>query len=121
MQELHPIEINKIGVSCPYPAWEVPIDVRLTVLPEHRCAYLPDRVAQSRAFWAERMAPEVYHALMDAGFRRSGKLVYQPVCRGCRQCLPIRVPLATFQPSKSQRRSVRKNADLVVSKGALEV
>ena len=117
MQELHPIEINKIGVSCPYPAWEVPINVPLTVLPEHRCAYLPDRVAQSRAFWAERMAPDVYHALMDAGFRRSGKLIYQPVCRGCRACMPIRVPLARFKASKSQRRCLRRNADLTLSIG----
>lgn len=95
------------------------MQVRLTVLPEHRCSYLPDRAAQSRAFWAERISGETYHALMDAGFRRSGKLIYQPVCRGCRACLPIRVPLAKFTPSKSQRRAERKNADLTVSVGAL--
>lgn len=106
--------------SCPYPAWEPPINVRLMVLPEHRCSYLPDRVAQSRAFWAERMAPSVYHALMNAGFRRSGKLVYQPICRGCRKCLPLRVPVAAFNPSKSQRRCLRRNADLVVGKDSLE-
>jgi arginine-tRNA-protein transferase len=112
MQELHSSDKHAAAGSCPYPAWEVPIDVRLTVLPEHRCAYLPEKVAQSRAFWAERMDPEVYHALMDAGFRRSGKLIYQPVCRGCRQCMPIRVPVAEFKASKSQRRCARKNADL---------
>lgn len=105
------------GASCPYPAWEVPVRVRLTVLPEHRCSYLPDRVAQSRAFWAERVDGEAYHALMDAGFRRSGKLVYQPICRGCRECLPIRVPIATFQPSKSQQRTRKRNSDVTVEIG----
>lgn len=112
-----PLETGAVGASCPYPAWKVPINVRLTVLPEHRCTYLPDRVAQSRAFWAERIPPEIYHDLMNAGFRRSGKLIYQPVCRGCRECLPIRVPLAAFKPSKSQRRSAGKNADLAMSIG----
>ena len=108
------------GESCPYPAWEPPISVRLTVLPEHRCTYQPEKVAQSRAFWAERMPASVYHALMDAGFRRSGKLVYQPICRGCRDCLPIRVLVEQFKPSKSQRRCARRNADLQVTCGPLE-
>ena len=73
---------------------------------------------QSRAFWAERMAPHTYHALMNSGFRRSGKLVYQPMCRSCRQCLPIRVPLSTFQPNKSQRRCARRNTDLTLAIGS---
>jgi arginine-tRNA-protein transferase len=77
-------------------------------------------VAQSRAFWAEKMPGEVYHALMEAGFRRSGQLVYQPICRGCRECLPIRVPVDKFSPSKSQRRCYRQNQDLSVSVGSLQ-
>jgi arginine-tRNA-protein transferase len=52
---------------------------------------------------------------MDAGFRRSGRLFYQPICRGCRACTPIRVPVARFAPSKSQRRCLRKNADLSIT------
>jgi arginine-tRNA-protein transferase len=52
---------------------------------------------------------------MDAGFRRSGKVIYQPVCPGCRDCVPIRVPVDRFTPSKSQRRVWRKNDDLAVT------
>jgi arginine-tRNA-protein transferase len=52
---------------------------------------------------------------MDAGFRRSGKLLYQPACQGCRACQPIRVPVERFKPSKSQRRCIRRNADLRVT------
>ncbi len=106
--------------SCPYPAWEPPRGIRLTLLAEHQCQYLPDHVAQMRAFWADQMPGMVYHRLMDAGFRRSGGLVYQPVCKGCRACLPIRVPLATFKPSKSQRRCARRNADLNLTIGPLQ-
>ncbi|HZL37461.1 MAG TPA: arginyltransferase [Tepidisphaeraceae bacterium] len=106
-----------MGAACPYPAWHPPMPVQLTVLPEHPCPYLPGRVARSRALWAEQISGPAYHALMDAGFRRSGKLVYQPVCAGCRQCLPIRVPVNEFQPGKSQRRCARRNSDLTVSVG----
>src|SRR5947207_5225999 len=98
-----------------WPALPPPRNIPLTTLAEHACPYLPDRTARNRAFLCERMPPELYHELMDAGFRRSGMLIYQPVCRGCRACQPIRVPVATFTPSKSQRRAWRRNADLLVS------
>ncbi len=55
---------------------------------------------------------------MDANFRRSGRVVYQPICGGCRACRQIRVPVATFCPNKSQRRCWRSNGDLIVTRGA---
>lgn len=58
-----------------------------------------------------------YHQFMDAGFRRSGHVLYQPACRDCRACVPLRVPVAGFVPNSSQRRCYRKNADLVVDVG----
>lgn len=103
--------------SSPYPNLPPPVDVRLVTLPPHDCSYLPGRAATSRAFYADRLAPELYHDFMDAGFRRSGKIVYQPICQGCRRCLPLRVLVNEFQPGKSQRRCTRRNADLVISQG----
>ena len=100
-----------------YPALPPPLRLSLQVLAEHDCAYLPGRRSRIRAFMAGRMSGEVYHQLMDAGFRRSGRMVYQPVCPGCRTCVPLRVPVATFRPGKSQRRCWRKNQDLTVVAG----
>jgi len=100
-----------------WPAIPAPQRVRLSVLPEHPCPYLPQRTAQSRGLWADQMPAEGYRAFMDAGFRRSGKVIYQPICAGCRACQPIRVPVARFRPSKSQRRCYRRNADLAVCIG----
>ena len=77
-------------------------------------------MARNRGFLANRMRPELYHQLMDAGFRRSGTFFYQPICAGCRACEPIRVPVATFTPSKSQRRVWRKNQDLIITVGPPE-
>ena len=53
-----------------------------------------------------------YQAFMDASFRRSGSVIYQPVCDGCRACESIRVRVSEYRPNKSQRRCLRKNADL---------
>ncbi|MEZ6184869.1 MAG: arginyltransferase [Planctomycetota bacterium] len=83
------------------------------------CAYLPDRE------WALRMrlAPRddaVYRRLLETCHRRSGNVVYAPVCQGCRACRPIRVPVDAFRPTKSQRRCLRKNGDLVLEVGPPE-
>jgi leucyl-tRNA---protein transferase len=94
-----------------------PVEVRLVNTGEHPCPYIPGRVASNRAFLAERIDPGIYHAFMDAGFRRSGRVVYQPSCASCRACVPIRVPVNTFRPSKSQRRCARRNDDLSLDVG----
>jgi len=67
------------------------------------------------ALLAEGIKPETYQAFLDTGFRRSGRMIYRPACVGCSACVSIRVPVATFKPSDSQRRSVRRNLDLVIS------
>ena len=101
--------------TCAYPSHPPPLTVPLTVLPEHACPYLPDRAARLRGFLCDAMDGGVYHAFMNRGFRRSGRFFYQPVCRGCRECQPIRVATAAFVPSKSQRRAWRRNADVAVT------
>ncbi|MCO5167296.1 MAG: arginyltransferase [Planctomycetes bacterium] len=83
------------------------------------CAYLEDRS------WALEMQPAprsdaAYRALLETHHRRSGWTVYRPVCRGCRACVPLRVPVDAFTPSKSQRRAARRNADVAVEVGPLE-
>lgn len=78
----------------------------------HPCPYLPGRHAAERAFLAESLDPEAYHELMDRGFRRNGTLFYATDCEGCRRCVPLRVPVDEFTPSRSQRRVLKKNADV---------
>jgi arginine-tRNA-protein transferase len=89
----------------------------LVTLPAEECPYLPGLVSQYRAFAAAQIDPEAYHELMNAGFRRSGRMVYQPICGGCAACVPIRVPVENFEASKSQRRCFRRNADLKITVG----
>jgi len=95
-----------------YPAIPPPLKAELPVFPDESCPYLPGRFSRYRAFHAAQLAPSTYHQLMDAGFRRSGEIFYQPTCRGCRECIPLRVPVGTFEASRSQRRVLRRNADL---------
>ena len=101
--------------TAPSSALPPPVSVPLVVVPEHQCPYLPGRLAQTRAFASSSIPGDLYHQFMDANFRRSGTVFYQPVCRDCRACMQIRVPIERFVASKSQRRTARKNADLSVT------
>lgn len=79
---------------------------------DHPCPYLPNRTASALYWLGGAPTPTKYQDLMDAGFRRSGDVVYRPACRGCSACVPLRVPVARFVPSRSQRRALRRNTDV---------
>ena len=53
--------------SCPYPSHAPPVKVRLTVMPDQPCAYLPGRIATSRAQDADRTHSEIQAWLRDLG------------------------------------------------------
>lgn len=88
---------------------------RLLLGQEHPCGYLPGQTARSLFVDPElRIDRARYQALLELGFRRSGKLAYRPACAACSACHPARVPVAEFRPGRSQRRCQQRNADLGV-------
>lgn len=81
--------------------------------PEHECNYLPNQKAIT--LFADpdaQLSNQIYSQLAVYGFRRSGQHIYRPSCMNCKACIPVRVPVATFKPGKSQRRVSSKNRDL---------
>lgn len=79
------------------------------------CSYLPAR--QARSLFIDPLAAidgPRYQWLLEQGFRRSGRFVYRPACRGCRACVPVRIPVADFIPDRAQRRNRRQNEDIDV-------
>lgn len=55
-----------------------------------------------------------YDRLAKAGFRRSGFEAYQQACPHCFACIPTRIRVTDFSPSKSMRRIAKINKDVTV-------
>ncbi len=81
---------------------------------ESRCSYLPRQSATMVYRLAIRLSATRYDALLSRGWRRFGRTLFRPVCSGCQACQSLRVIVPEFQPSKSHRRTLRKNSDVEV-------
>lgn len=90
-------------------------DLRLFHTGQHDCGYWPERQARDLVLDPrDPRLPQWYALALGWGFRRSGDIVYRPHCAACRACTPVRIPVAAFSPDRSQRRCLRRNADLVM-------
>jgi arginine-tRNA-protein transferase len=58
-------------------------------------------------------AAELNNILTHGGFRRSQSIAYRPACEGCRSCVSVRVLSHDFRPTRSMRRIIKRNADIV--------
>ncbi len=94
-----------------YPAAKLPKYFYRTA--SQPCPYLSGRM--ERNIFAELDGHEVaaaYDVLARHGFRRSHRIVYRPDCIDCEACVPVRVRVADYAPSRSMRRVLRVNADI---------
>ena len=57
-------------------------------------------------------AQKLNDGLSQQGFRRSQNVLYRPSCESCSACLSARIDVSAFQPTKSQRRVIKRNAHL---------
>lgn len=90
--------------------------IQFYVTVPYPCSYLAERQAQSLIATPQHLInAQHYSELIHHGFRRSGKFVYRPHCEGCRACVSVRLPVNSFQASRSQKRAFKQHQGLDVS------
>ncbi|HXL67167.1 MAG TPA: arginyltransferase [Xanthobacteraceae bacterium] len=85
------------------------------------CPYLPGR--QERKVFTHLVgerAAEVNDVLTQGGFRRSQSIAYRPACEACRACVSVRVLTQEFEPSRTFRRVLAVNDDLIGHAGSAQ-
>ena len=89
------------------------IELRLFQSTPHPCGYWPLRTARDLVIDPDDPRLEkLYPHGLGWGFRRSGNLLYRPQCPDCQACVPVRIDAERFIPNRSQRRCLKRNADL---------
>ncbi len=91
----------------------LPLAPQFYVTAPQPCPYLDGRMERKlfTALQGEH-AQKLNDTLSKQGFRRSQNVLYRPSCAECSACLSARVRVADFAPSRTQRRLIRRNADL---------
>lgn len=86
------------------------------VTTEYPCGYLAGYSARSLAVIpAHLIDTRAYSELVRMGFRRSGYYTYRPHCDHCQACVPVRLRIKDFTPSRSQRRAWKQHQELEVN------
>ncbi len=82
------------------------------VEPERACSYLPAARAQLETLFLGDVTPAELEAFLERGWRRFGPAYFRPRCAACAECVSLRIPVARFEPTTSQRRAARRAARL---------
>ena len=91
----------------------LPIAPQFYVTAPQPCPYLEGRF-ERKLFTALQgdSAERLNDALSKQGFRRSQNVLYRSSCAECTACLSARIRVADFEPSRSQRRTIKRNGYL---------
>ncbi|NJD55127.1 MAG: arginyltransferase [Nitrospirae bacterium] len=79
------------------------------------CPYMHDgRIAAVEYMLPSEDDVRTFHEYLSRGYRRIDSLFYRNCCEGCSSCIPIRLAVADFTASRSQKRTLRENEDIEV-------
>ena len=91
----------------------LPLAPQFYVTAPQPCPYLPGRMERKLfTALAGDHAEILNDALSKQGFRRSQGVLYRPSCADCAACLSARIDVSRFEPSRTQRRILKRNATL---------
>lgn len=91
----------------------LPVAPQFYVTAPQPCPYLEGR-QERKLFTALQgdQADRLNDALSHQGFRRSQNVLYRPSCAECSACMSARIRVADFEPNRTQRKVMSRNADL---------
>jgi len=78
------------------------------------CPYIPGQIARlPMRLPARRLERDELAVRLRQGDRRQGALLYRPRCPLCNACEPIRLQVADYLPTRTQRRILRRGDQVI--------
>jgi arginine-tRNA-protein transferase len=91
----------------------LPLAPQFYVTAPQPCPYLADRVERKLFTGLQDANGQALNdALSKQGFRRSQNVLYRPACADCSACISVRIKVSDFKATKSQKRTIRRNAHM---------
>jgi leucyl-tRNA---protein transferase len=81
-----------------------------------KCPYLEGQM--ERKVFTHLIGPkagEINDLLTQGGFRRSQNIAYRPACERCQSCISVRILVNEFEPTRSMRRVLAINKDVIAT------
>ena len=78
------------------------------------CSYFDNEISDIRYRYLKSCTPEDYQNMLEHGWRRFGRMHFVPECKNCTKCISIRIDVANYKFSKSEKRVMAKNKDTKV-------
>lgn len=77
-----------------------------------KCSYLENREQTMQYKVIDSCSSTEVQELIERGYRRFGKMYFRPECVSCNECKSIKIDVANYNFSKSERRVLKKSKTL---------
>jgi len=78
------------------------------------CSYLANKEQTTHYKIINNCSAQYTHELIERGFRRFGRMYFRPICEDCHECQSIKIDVANYQFSKSEKRVLKKAKELEI-------
>ena len=76
---------------------------------DYECPYLSNKKTRMYYSFIPKATKKIATTLIQRGWRRFGLYYFYPICKDCNECKSLRIDAKNFQPSRSQKRVIKKN------------
>lgn len=78
---------------------------------DRTCSYFKTEISDIRYRYVANCTKDDYQNMLEHGWRRFGKMHFVPECKNCTKCVSMRIDVANYKFSKSEKRVFNKNID----------
>lgn len=79
-----------------------------------KCSYLDNKEQTTHYKIINNCSSQHTQELIERGYRRFGKMYFRPICADCNECQSIKIDVANYTFSKSEKRVIKKAKEVLI-------